>query len=41
MIYDVFNIEYDKLADTSNPLPYSPNKGERPGEEDASEVTKV
>ena len=38
VIYDVFNIEYDKVADTSNPLPYNPNKGERPDEEDASEV---
>lgn len=38
VVYDVFNLEYDKVADTSESFPFNPNKGERPGEEDSSEV---
>ena len=38
VVYDVFNLEYDKVADTSESFPFNPNKGERPGKEDASEV---
>ena len=35
VVYDVFNIEYDKVADTSKSYPYNPMYGEkpRPGEE--------
>ena len=39
VVYDVFNIEYDKVADTSESFPFNPNKGERPGkDEDTDEV---
>ena len=39
VIYDVFNLEYDKVADTSESFPFNPNKGERPGkDEDTGEV---
>ena len=27
VVYDVFNIEYDKVADTSESYPFNPNKG--------------
>ena len=35
VVYDVFNIEYDKVADTSKSYPYNPMYGEKPhpGEE--------
>lgn len=39
VVYDVFNVEYDKVADTSQSFPYNPNTGERPGkDEDTGEV---
>ena len=39
VVYDVFNIEYDKVADTSQSFPYNPNMGGRPGkDEDTGEV---
>ena len=39
VVYDVFNVAYDKVADTSQSFPYNPNTGERPGkDEDTGEV---
>ena len=39
VVYDIFNIEYDKVADTSESFPYNPNSGDRPGkDEDSDEV---
>ena len=32
VIYDVFNIEYDKVADTSESFPFNPNEGPKPEE---------
>ena len=34
VIYDVFNVEYDKVADTSQSFPFNSNTGERPGKDE-------